>query len=223
MATTLHNRVEDYIGSNDPNIEQSDWLTAISEWLTATAREIFEVVPLERLAKVSPEPGDVLTTGYPLKGKRIVSVHNDSGYVARPYPASNKDIVKDTGSIHYATDESPIYYIEGGSLYLVGDGAVTAGKINYIETPLVDYDQTEIANFPTELETLVVLGAAIRGRIRQLSDRREKLREYVEVEEDMELASGVTAQINAMQAELQALQAQFQQELQILAKGMESE
>ncbi len=222
MATTLHNRVEDYIGGHDPNMEQADWLTAMGEWLTASAREIFEIVPLNRLSKVSPAPGSVTASGYALSGKRIVAVDKD-GYTAYEFPVSNIAKAKDSDSLLYATAKSPVFYVKGGSLYIIAVGYETTGTIHYIESPLVDYDQTTISNFPNELETLVVVGAAVRGRIRQLADKRAKLKEYVEVEEDSELASGVTMEIQAMQAELQSLQGLYAQELQILTQGMKSE
>jgi len=219
MATALHNRVEDYIGPHDSNMEQTDWLTAMSEWLTASARSIFEVVPIERLSKVTPDPASVGVAGYALSGKRVLSVDKD-GYPATEFPVANIARAKDSGSLLYATAQSPVFYIKGGKLFIVADGAEAAGTVHYIESPLVDYDQTEISYFPKELETLVVIGAAVRGRIRQLADKRAKLKEYVETEEDSELAQAVNIEIAAMQGELQALQGQYQSEFEMLARGM---
>jgi len=221
MATTLHNRVEDYIGGHDVNMEQADWLTAISEWLTASAREIFEVIPLQRLKLVSPSPASIPWSGLSLSGKRIVSV-DSGGYPCREVSASILTQVKDPNSIHYATTTDPVFYTKAGSIYTVVNGTEVTGTLHYIESPLLDYDQTEISNFPSEFETLVILGTAIRGRIRQLGDRRAKLKEYIETDEDTELAGAVSLEIQAMQGELQALQENYNREFQLLVQGMQT-
>lgn len=218
MATTLHNRVEDYIGPRDTNTALEDWLTAMSEWLTASAREIFEAVPLSRLEMFTPAPAAVPTTGLTMAGKRIVEVTGNDR-PCRKIPNGTVAQAKSSASIHYSDGEDPVFYVKGGSIYVVYDAQERAGVLHYIESPLVDYDQTAIAYFPTEFETIVVLGAAIRARIRQIADRRVKLRFYTETEEDLELAQGVMLEIQTMQAEMQALQASYQQELQILMQG----
>ena len=175
MAVTFQNRVEDYIGSKHDSMELSDWLIALGEWLTASAKEVFELIPIDRLKLVSPEPAAVTADGLALAGKRIVGVEGSDNYNAREIAVQNYRRVKDPNSLEYATVTDPVFYSKGGKLYILEAGVVTTGEVHYIESPFVEYDLTTISNFPTEFEPLVVLGAAIRGKMRQMVDTRVTL------------------------------------------------
>jgi hypothetical protein len=175
MAVTFQNRVEDYIGSKHDSMELSDWLIALGEWLTASAKEVFELIPIDRLKLVSPEPAAVTTDGLALAGKRIVGVEGSDKYNAREIAVQNYRRVKDPNSLEYATVTDPVFYSKGGKLYILEAGVNTTGEVHYIESPFVEYDLTTISNFPTEYEPLVVLGAAIRGKMRQMIDTRVTL------------------------------------------------
>lgn len=175
MAVTFQNRVEDYIGSKHSSMELTDWVIALGEWLTASAREVFEVISIDRLKLVSPTPATITSEGLALAGKRLVGVQGSLDYNAREIQANEVKRAQDSNSLEYATTTDPVFYAKGGKLYITEAGADTTGAVHYVESPLVEYDLTTIANFPTEFETLVVLGAAIRGKMRQMVDTRVTL------------------------------------------------
>jgi len=256
MAASLQNRIEDYIGPRHSDMELTDWVTALSQWLTASAKELFDIIPEMTLKKVAPATISSATTGTSLAGKRIFGVDIE-GYPAREVPALEWAKVTNQNSIHYARSTDPVFYIKEGKLYVITDGAETAeGTIHYISAPEVTYDLTTVPYFPTEYEPLVVLGAAVRGKMRQIVDTRstlpillddtdleeianavtavdlvddfEKLKEYVEDEEDVELAgakaSEIKAKLDEMQVELTAEQQdmthEYQRQLQIVANNI---
>jgi len=194
MATTLHNRVEDYIGSRDPNMELTDWLTAMSEWLTASAREIFEVVPMSRLELIAPVPEVIPTTGLSMANKRVVQVLGNNRS-CRKIPNGAVAQAKSSTSMHYATSTDPAFYVKGGSIYIVYSANEQVGTLHYIASPLVDYDQTAIANFPTEFESLVVVGAAVRARVKQLADKRKSLPDLL-TDTELPVLDGVVVSID---------------------------
>lgn len=183
MATTFKNRVEDYIGSYRGSIVQLDWLTAMSEWLTASARELFEIAPITRLRMMSSPLADVPVVnevggvyGYDIAGKRIISVTR-LGYPADEIDDSDYAKYLDSDSIYKATDRDPVYYVTNGFLKIIpatedATSSGRTGQIHFVEAPSVDYDSVSIANFPPEFETTVVLGAAIKARVRQLAEKR---------------------------------------------------
>lgn len=175
MAASLQNRIEDYIGPNHSDMELTDWVTALSQWLTASAKELFDIIPEMMLKRVAPVAISSATTGTSLAGKRIFEV-DVAGYPAREVPATESAKLLNVNSIHYAIPTDPVFYIKNGKLYVVMSGGLTdAGTIHYISAPEVTYDLTTVPYFPTEYEPLVVLGAAVRGKMRQMVDTRSTL------------------------------------------------
>ena len=175
MAASLQNRIEDYIGPRHSDMELTDWVTALSQWLTASAKELFDIIREMTLKKVAPATMSSATTGTSLAGKRVFGV-DIAGYPAREVPALEWAKVINPNSIHYARSTDPVFYIKEGKLYVMKDGDLTdGGNIHYISAPEVTYDLTTVPYFPTEYEPLVVLGAAIRGKMRQIVDTRSTL------------------------------------------------
>jgi len=186
VATTFNNRVQDYIGDRPSTIEQIDWLTSMNEWLTASARELFELIPITRLKMISSPIGDVPVVdedeevyGFDMTEKRIISVNRD-GYPAREVDDSAIAYYKDANSLYCATSRTPVYYVSEGYLKIIPEeefaeeNALT-GNVHYVEAPAVDWDSVNIDYFPTEFDSIVVLGAAIKARTRQLVEKRKSL------------------------------------------------
>ena len=223
MATTLINRIEDYVGGRNTStsgaMKQTDWEIAISQWLSTTSREIFEIMPESRLRNVAPTKSTWTTSTQLLaKGKKIFSVENSGGKKARLVDVSDLSKYNDSSSLYYATTNDPVYTIDGGYIKLFEGGSEAGGTLHYIETPTVYYSDTEITYFPFEYEDVVVIGAAIKARIRQLNDKRKELEYYRSEDggEDMELASMTGSEIQAMQGELQALKEEYNRTLEVL-------
>jgi len=131
MASLFKNRIEDYIGSYRGNIEQIDWLNALSSWLTDSAKELFEIAPIVKLKMQSNPIGVVPVVdtdneiyGFEAIGKRIISVNKD-GYPCVEIDDSVISKYQDTDSLFYATPKSPVFYMREGYLKILPDSTIS--------------------------------------------------------------------------------------------------
>lgn len=191
MAASFYNRVKDYIGDRPSTISQLDWFMALSEWLTAAAREIFELIPITRLRTQSSDVDDIPLLdigndlyGFDVSAKRIISVSRD-GYPATEIDSSMLARYSNANSLYQATNRDPVYYITEGYLKVLPNVVVTGtektGDVHYIESPTVAYDASALESMPVEYDTLVVLGAAIRARVRQLVEKRNEMPDALDI------------------------------------------
>lgn len=155
--STYQVRVEDRIGTvNDT--------AAISDWLTAGAKFITNILPLERLLKYTTNLIDA-GSGISVTTYRVVSA-NKSGYGAREVPHTLAGSVGNSSSIHYPSSTDPVFYILNGLAYVKPSG----GTVVAMAYPTVAYSDSTITAFPIDLDEGVVLYACIQGRLRQMSD-----------------------------------------------------
>ena len=212
---TIGNRITDLIGSDYNTIPSNSYIDLIN----AAINEIADMLPAELLLKYAVDPIDLSnspdswtydgTAGGP-EGKKILLILRSasSGGVRRECtPVSISDYYRamDTGSIYLATKHTPIYaYVTNGgntniSLFPLPTADETA-MIHYFAYLTADQtSNSTIAGFPNEVEQAVVLKASINILQAYISD-------FVQDEEDAELTTMIGAQI-------QSLQAQFQQEM----------
>jgi len=167
---TYQTRVEDLIGS----IGDTQFIT---DALTDVAREIVDLIPANKYEQ-HVKSTQIPDTGLALPEERIVNVTTDEGQGNPGYSAKKVDthrgkLALDSSSIYYSTLRDSIYYVDipDGKIYLITNGAKALGRLWSIPYPTVAYGDSTISNFPSECDSLVVLGAAVRGRIRQLTDK----------------------------------------------------
>lgn len=153
---TFKERVEDRIGSvGDDN--------ALSDWLTAGARFITNILPVSRVEKYTTDLDDN-GTGVSITTARILRAHKE-GYGARRIDAGLAAQVADSASIHYANIIDPVWYIDNGTAFVIPSG----GTVVAMAYPTVLYSASTISNFPADLDEGVVLYASIQGILRQMS------------------------------------------------------
>lgn len=87
-----------------------------------------------------------------------------NGYQATEIEASNKARATDSGSIYNATVKSPVYYREGGKIFVEPDG----GGVHVVDYPTIAYGNSGVTGVPDDVEHLVIMGAAVKARIGQL-------------------------------------------------------
>ncbi|MAF43323.1 MAG: hypothetical protein CMI54_04010 [Parcubacteria group bacterium] len=87
-----------------------------------------------------------------------------NGYQATEIDASNKARATDSGSIYNATVKSPVYYREGGKIFVEPDG----GGVHVVDYPTIAYGNSGVTGVPDDVEHLVIMGAAVKARIGQL-------------------------------------------------------
>ena len=158
---TLQERIEDYIGT------QTD-TEALSTWLTEGARIVANTLKPEKLELYAINKVDSNgTAGISIIDGRPIDAHA-SGYRAKLYPASQKAMLIDGDSIHFAIPTSPAWYMETSKAYVKPSG----GIIRWFGYPILAFsnDSDAVKNFPIEALGTVVLYAAIQGQIKILSD-----------------------------------------------------
>ena len=144
-------------GTTDP--------TAISDWLTAGAKEIISVMPAELLLKCATETSanasevaDFDTRGI------ILGVIRSDGTVDQPcreIPGIAKGRAFDsTDLMFYGTESDPVFWKWNNKLEAAPKGSVAIHHVSY---PTVVYTDSSISNFADEVEHLVVLYAAIKA------------------------------------------------------------
>jgi hypothetical protein len=151
--TTYKVRVEDYIGATVSDT------SALSEWLTAGARTIINLLPENKLEKYATDVS-ITSAGLSMQDKRIFNILK-SGYKCRYVDSGLKAWVTNSGSIHYALAIEPVYLYDNGLLYIYSTGSATTGTASAVTYPSVGCGDIAIANFPNELEQAVVLYASM--------------------------------------------------------------
>ena len=175
-------QIQDIIGDFDDDV-------AINQFLTDGAKELINMMPSELKQKCSKVTnlyiGNTNTT-MDLDGVGgilyVTRENANSGYYigCREVSPLLADSANDSSSLHYATATDPVYWTESNSsgnptLFVKPTpDANQPAKIVHISYPsITGSDDSVIANFPDELEYLVVLYAAIKIVERQLIEEED--------------------------------------------------
>ena len=207
----------------------------LTQFLTDGAKEIINALPGSLLSLcssqetfTSTEPGsesETLNTG------KILNVLRSDGDIDQPcrqINSENKGRVSDESDMSYAKITDPVYYIENNKINVLPSGG--SCKYSEVAYPAVVYSASNVAAFPDEAEYLIPLYASVKSlqnkmasmssEIPRNSDQDgthgpagastqgyEKVRNYIEVEEDTELSS---ATIASLSSEMQQFVAEYQ-------------
>ena len=149
-----------------------------NQWLTEGAKEIINLLPPKLKEKCAAVThlyiGNTNVTMDMDSADEILYVtreNADAGHQTpcRELSAMNAALAADsTNMMHYASETDPVYYISSAAgastLHVVPlPTAAQPAMIFHITYPAVAYTDTAIANFPNEVEHLVVLYAAIKA------------------------------------------------------------
>jgi hypothetical protein len=129
----------------------------LSQWLTQGAKHITDLLSDEKV-RMYAQTLSITTNIY---NYRILEV--GSGYPARPINYNEISSAQDVNSINYATTRSPRYYIKDGSLITIPLGISCLAMLY----PTVQYSDSTIDKFPSELEDAVILFASMRSLLQQ--------------------------------------------------------
>ena len=175
-------QIQDLIGSFDDDV-------AINQFLTDGAKELINMMPPKLKQKCSKVTnlyiGNTDTT-MDLDGVGeilyVTRENANSGYYigCREVSPLLADSANDSTSLHYATATDPVYWIESNSsgnatLFVkpTPDSNLPAKVMCVAYPSITGSDDSVIANFPDELEYLVVLYAAIKIVERQLIEEED--------------------------------------------------
>jgi len=162
MAETFKNRIDALTGFASTEDD------ALSDWLTAGARSILNILPISKLERIASTSS--FTNTIDIQGKRIVAVtRKDAGNSSRhmpcrKIPVSMKDRVQDPFYMEYAQASDPVYCIQTDNLETKPDSvASNDSAVTFINTGITvahGDGGSGIDNFPDEAEDAVVLYAA---------------------------------------------------------------
>jgi hypothetical protein len=173
-------QIQDIIGDFDDDV-------AINQFLTDGAKELINMMPPELKEKCTAETTlnnsattmDMDGVGEILYVNRLSADSGGSRIPCRKVPSMYGELSNDSNSLYKASVTDPVYWILSSS---------DATILNVIPTPTANQtaivyhvaypsitgsDDSAIANFPDELEYLVVLYAAIKIVERQLIEEED--------------------------------------------------
>ena len=165
---TYQVKVEDLIGSVGDT-------AAISDFCTDTARELVNIAPKDILHVMAEEIDDS-GSGATLSNAKFLYAKKD-GYEAPKVEPDKTARYTDSNSIYYATTKSPICYILKNKAFVKPSG----GQVFAVKFPTIAFGDSfgSYASSGTvvaqELEPIILIGAAVKGRLRQLADKRTSL------------------------------------------------
>ena len=168
---TFQTQLEDIVGAQD-----TPDTTAMSDWVTAGARKILDVLSPTKLQRIVSS--DAFTNTVDVEGKKVISVsrkdssNSDLFMPCRLIAPNQRGRVLDSNYMEYATRSDPAYLIDGDVLEIFPDTeASNDGRLDYINTAItVAHTDSAIANFPDEAEKAVVLYAARNYLQRLMTD-----------------------------------------------------
>ncbi len=174
----------------------------MDDYLTATAREIIDLLPNELVYQYSTQ--QTFTANLSLVGKKVVGEVTRNGIRAIPVPFSMSAKVADSTSMHYATNNSPVFYLNGTLLVVVPTpGSLEGETFIYTYEAFVNTESmSNYATFPSNAEYALILGSAIKAL-------QQKINVMIHTDEESELVA-------AVQVELQALNELYKLQLQQL-------
>jgi len=180
---TFRVRIEDIIGDiQDLGTDSaSDTQQAITDALTDATASIIDSVNPELLWMMATESTGVtsnplatspITTSKIIKVERKNSDDVHGAYVscsnASPFLLSQ---LQDPNSIHYPSKESPAWVWDDETIYVFPEPASSNdARYVYVAYPTVTHDGTSVDSpFPAELDQVVVLGACVKLKQRQIA------------------------------------------------------
>jgi len=171
-ATSIKSRILDLL--SDVVIDN----TAIGQFATDAAKEIVNVLPLEMLWSMSTAQTIHLTNGVTVTSSRVLSV-NKGGKLAREIPFSDRTRYSEAASIYNATNNSPVYYKQGGKVFILPTSTGTA-QVETVSYPVINYsdDLSSFVGAPDEIEHLIILKTAIKARMSELNEFQDDTEEH---------------------------------------------
>lgn len=156
--------------------------TAIGQFASDAAKEIINVLPIELLWSMSTTTPDNDNGGAAVTAARILSVSR-AGFTAREIPYSDKARYLSDESIYKATNTSPIYYKNGGKVYVVPSAAdTTTCLVETVLYPAIEYNTDmglpDFVGAPDEIEHLIILKTAIKARLSELNEYQDDTEEH---------------------------------------------
>ena len=172
-------QVEDIVG-----VSISD-TSALSDFLTASAREITDILPKEALLhNATIDQTTTSNAGYDAENKRILDVARDGRLsIEVPFGLSTQ-LASGSGSIHEPSTRSPFHYYKGKEIFIKPDPTnAQKGQVFAFAYPTVVHSGTSgIPAFPDNAEFAVILGASCKYLFRMMSDTVQAIPNVISID-----------------------------------------
>ena len=212
----------------------TDELVLLNEIIAEAVNDCVEKTNLDLLYKYSGEPEEVSAEGIDVRNKKILMVlrrtndrQQDAGLGFKYVPCTEKRFIEFTlfsnpKSLHYATTESPVYYIENASNPLVA-GDSSSGTLKIFPPPdsgdsddagavLYSYAYLDTVDYDTETSALTTMPPVLTEWVALVAAEKAlhfKLSEMIHTEEDSELSALIQQQIGSIRAEIEKVVPQY--------------
>lgn len=192
---TFKERIQQLVGTDTVDAN-------LTEYLTATASELLQIMPETDLIRYASESEIADANGFDTKNKRVLGLVRN-GYSAQEVPLGLKTQISDANSIHFSAKRTPVYYYDGGTVFIKPDPTGTEKvQFKYVSYPVVAHGDANITGYPETAEYSIVLGACVKHLAKSMADAVDN--------EDMEIAQGVKLQMDTING-------LYQQEMQRLS------
>jgi len=163
MAETFKNQVDALTGFGSTEDD------ALSDWLTAGARAVLNILPFNKLERIATNTS--FTNSVDVEGKKIISVvRRDNNHSSKAFMPCRKlssalmGRVSDSSYMEAASESDPAYIIQGDVLNTYpGSNQSNDSRVVSIDTSITvahGDGVSGISNFPEEAEHAVVLYAS---------------------------------------------------------------
>jgi len=163
MAETFKNQVDALTGFGSTEDD------ALSDWLTAGARAVLNILPFNKLERIATNTS--FTNSVDVEGKKIISVvRRDNNHSSKAFMPCRKlssalmGRVSDSSYMEAASESDPAYIIQGDVLNTYpGSNQSNDSRVVSIDTSITvahGDGASGISNFPDEAEHAVVLYAS---------------------------------------------------------------
>ena len=148
-------------GTSPSNPEMADFL---SDGVADIINKVAATKP-EELFKFATETSVTNGNGAIVSGKILSVVREqqaDQFYPASEISPDLRYTATDTESLYFRSEYNPCFYVLDGKIFILPDpnGSGSEGRISMLNYVTPSFDDTAIASFPDEYESLVILYAA---------------------------------------------------------------
>ncbi len=195
---TFKEQIKDLVGTTYDD-------DALSDYLTVSAKEVLSALPIDLKRNHSSVTSSSVATGRSIENEEIIHVKRGTRNANEVSPVLSAE-VNDSGSIHYATNNYPVYYVTENRIIIKPDVNNTDLSITEsIVYPTVVHSESTILNFPNNAEYCVVIASCIKVLQQRVDD-------LIHEEEDIELATST-------QNEITILLGLYKQQMDVLIGG----
>tara|TARA_Y100000004_G_scaffold179069_1_gene222287 strand:+ start:1482 stop:2189 length:708 start_codon:yes stop_codon:yes gene_type:complete len=170
MAESFKNRIDALTGFAEINGTASD--DAISDWLSDGLKQIVSVLPANKLEECAKTSSVTSSSGFDLDTAAYGSIlsvtrKDTSGIeqVCRKIPKFLSSKASDPNDLMFSSITDPVYYMDDSIIKILPVPTSTqSANVTYVNLTAVAHGDTSgIANFPDEIENVIVLYASIKA------------------------------------------------------------